>query len=276
MELDGMLRQLAHDPTAPVDLAALALALAAEEYPTLDVASHLSQLELIADQLHLRLDARLDLQGHVEALTTLLFEELGFRGATEDYYSPLNSYLNKVLDRRRGIPITLTLLAMTVGKRCGLTIEGVGLPGHFIARASDETGDTLYFDPFHGGRLLDESACSALVEAVTGQPFTVSEASLAAVSSAAMVQRMLTNLKLAYIRTEDYRRAARITARLARLCPTDWSQRRDLGIFLARTGELGRAIPHLQKYLRHNPDAADHRDVQRILRDAWGEVARWN
>jgi regulator of sirC expression with transglutaminase-like and TPR domain len=153
MDLPAALAALAADPHADCDLADLALHLARDEYPDLDVPVYLSRLDDLADRLRPRLTGRL--AADAVALVQLLFEEEGFAGNAADYYDPRNSYLNDVLDRRTGLPITLSVVAMEVGTRAGLVVEGVGLPGHFVAKAVGEDGAAVQFDPFHGGRFLD-------------------------------------------------------------------------------------------------------------------------
>src|SRR5207245_10392581 len=133
MDLDRVLDRLAHDAAAPVDVAELALQLARDEYANLDVEAYLSELTGMAHEAKNYL--RGSLEARVFGLCRYLFHEMGFRGNVQDYYDPRNSYLNEVLDRRTGLPITLSLVAMAIGKRAGLSITGVGLPGHFVVKA---------------------------------------------------------------------------------------------------------------------------------------------
>jgi regulator of sirC expression with transglutaminase-like and TPR domain len=273
MNLDTALPLLADDPAAPLDLAELALELARDEYPRLDVESELAELAALAHDVRPRL--RGGLATRVEALVRYLFHDLGFSGNERDYYDPRNSYLNDVLDRRTGLPITLSAIAMAVGTRAGMVVSGVGLPGHFIAKASAR-GEEIYFDPFHGGRLLTLEDCEAVVEQVVGVPFEATPDTLASVPIGAIVQRMLNNLKGAYLKQGDFARGARITARLCQLCPTDFTQRRDLGVCLVQAGRHGAAIDHLDAYLAVEPPPVDSRSVRDLLDQAQGEVARWN
>jgi regulator of sirC expression with transglutaminase-like and TPR domain len=273
MNLDTALAALAEDPAAPLDLAEVALELAREEYPSLDVEAELAELAGLAHELRPRL--RGGLARRVGALTRYLFHDLGFSGNQRDYYDPRNSYLNEVLDRRTGLPITLSVVAISVGARAGLDVAGVGLPGHFIARAAGR-GEVVYFDPFHGGRLLSVGDCEALVEGVLGRPFRATPDDLAAVSVGAVVQRMLNNLKGVYLQQRDFARGARVVSRLCQLCPTDVVQRRDLGACLLQAGRPGAAIGHLEAYLRREPPPEDARRVRELLDEARGEVARWN
>src|SRR5262245_22298625 len=148
MNVDAALELLAREPAAPLDLAELALMLARDEYSGLDVEGYLAELNAMAGEA--KSYVRGDLVARVTALCRYLFHELGFRGNTQDYYDPRNSYLNQVLDRRTGIPISLSAVAMIVGKRAGISVVGVGLPGHFVAKAVDGAREVI-FDPYHGG-----------------------------------------------------------------------------------------------------------------------------
>src|SRR5207253_3074376 len=151
MTFDEALQRLAADPQAPLDVAELALLLARDEYPDLDVEAALGELTAMGREA--RAYVRGDLDARVTGLCCYLFHEMGFRGNAQDYYDPRNSYLNDVLDRRTGIPISLSVVAMAIGSRAGLPVVGVGLPGHFIAKAQHGEQEIL-FDPFHGGRVL--------------------------------------------------------------------------------------------------------------------------
>jgi len=275
MDLDSTLSALAADPHHPVDLAEVALHLARDEYPDLDIVAYLARLDALADELRPRLGA--SLAANAVELTHLLFRDHGFAGNAADYYDARNSYLSDVLDRKLGIPITLAVVAVAVGERAGLSVAGVGLPGHFIAKvvAADGDGEVL-FDPFNGGQFLDPPACEELVSAVTGQPFTLTPGATAATPSGAVVARMLTNLKAVYLGAGDFTRAVRVMARLVTLGPDDPEQRRDLGVSLIHAGEPGRAIDHLRAYLDRAPAAADAETVRTFLNDAVRDVARWN
>src|SRR5260370_42310658 len=159
MDLDQALNQLAEQEDAPMDVAELALWLARDEHTDVDVAAYLSELDGMAHEAKKYL--RGTLEARVTGLCRYLFHEMGFHGNTQDYYVPPNSYLNQVLDRRTGIPIALSVVAMAVGQRAGLQVVGVGLPGHFVAKAVAE-GREVLFDPFHGGRQLTPTDCENL------------------------------------------------------------------------------------------------------------------
>jgi regulator of sirC expression with transglutaminase-like and TPR domain len=216
-----------------------------------------------------------NLRAKVSGLCRYLFHEMGFRGNTQDYYDPRNSYLNDVLERRTGLPISLSAVAMAVGTRAGMTVAGVGLPGHFVVKAI-AGAEQILFDPFHGGRLLSAMDCEHLVSQVTGQPFQATREWLAAAPVGRILLRMLSNLKGTYLRNGDFPRAIRVIERLRRLDPNDVFQRRDLGVCLLRAEQPGRAITHLTSYLKSLPDAADADTVHKMLDQARCLVAQWN
>jgi len=151
--LDSYLEQLALDPAADIDLAAVALYLAADEYPDLDVPAYLDRLADLAERVRPHLGG--SLEETVAGLCQFLFEEEGYLGNTDHYYDPRNSYLNEVMDRKLGIPITLSVVAVAVGTRAVNVVAGARLPGHFVAKASDPSGHNIFFDPFNGGQFLD-------------------------------------------------------------------------------------------------------------------------
>jgi regulator of sirC expression with transglutaminase-like and TPR domain len=273
MNIDEALDQLAGNPDVPLDLAELALHLAREEYAELDAEAYLAELSGMAHEARRYISG--DLGARVDGLCRYLFHDMGFRGNVREYYDPKNSYLNHVLDRRTGIPITLSLVAMTVGQRGGLHVLGVGLPGHFVVKAV-EGGDEVLFDPFHGGRRLTLRDCENLVEQVTGSPFLATPDALRPVSRAAFVARMVGNLKAIYLHQGDHARAVRVLGRLRQLDPHDASHRRDLGISLLGSGQPGPAIDHLGAYLQEAGGNADAVVVRQLLERARAELARWN
>ena len=235
--------------------------------------AYLSELDGMAREARNYLGG--DLPAQVHGLSRYLFHEMGFRGNTRNYYDPRNSYLNQVLDRRLGIPITLSVLAMAVGTRAGLDVAGVGLPGYFIARA-ERGGEEQLFDPFHGGRPLTLEQCEPLVQQSLGQLVPITAEHLRPVPPGLIVQRMLTNLKVTYLRSEDFPRAVRTIERLRQLAPGDAQQRRDLGAVLLRSEQPGQALNHLEAYLRASPQSADAAEVRQMRDQARSLLAQWN
>lgn len=271
--LDSLLNQLAQDPAADIDVAEVALLLATDEYPELFVPDYMERLDALADQV--RPFQFGNLTESVEALSEVLFEDEAFSGNAVEYYDPRNSYLNEVLDRKLGLPITLSVLAMAVGNRAGMNIVGVGLPAHFIAKAIDDD-EELLFDPFHGGQVLTVQECELLVQSKTGRPYSITSWELQATPAGHIVMRMLNNLRGIYNQTEDFARMARVLGRLRQLTPGDMTLHRDLGVALIRDGKAGAAIDHLRAYVDAMPDAPDVAEVRKLASRAVSEVSRWN
>lgn len=273
MNLDHVLRRLAEDPGTSVDVSEVALHLAKDEFPDLDVEAHLSELTAMGHEASRYV--RGDFAARVHGLCRYLFHDLGFHGNRREYYDPANSYLHMVLDRRTGIPISLSVIAMAVGQRAGLDIVGVGLPGHFVIKAR-EGDEEIFIDPFHGGRVISPEECEILVEQATGQPFEASVATLQACPPAVVLRRMLNNLKGVYLSREDFTRAIRVMERVRQLAPDDATQWRDLGVGYLQVGQPGKAIDHFESYLIAHPEAADAPTVQQVLEQARKALAQWN
>jgi regulator of sirC expression with transglutaminase-like and TPR domain len=273
MDLVTTLQLLAQDPSSPVDVAEAGLLLSGDEYPHLDVLAYVQILDQLAGEVQPYLTG--DLESRVIALAQFLFEEKGYQGNSTDYYDPRNSYMSDVLDRKLGIPITLSALAMSVGCRAGLNVVGVGLPGHFIAKAI-EGEDQVLFDPFHGGQILTPDGCRSLIEAVTGQMIPLTPVMFQATPPGWIVTRMLNNLKGIYHQKEDYPRLLRVIDQLRILSPHDGGLDRDKGMALLNSGQPGQALDHLTAYLQANSSAPDEDLVKQMLARARDELARWN
>jgi regulator of sirC expression with transglutaminase-like and TPR domain len=273
MDLDQALDRLAKEEDAALDVAELALGLARDEYANLDADAYLSELRGMAHEARKYLRGTLEAQ--VTGLCRYLFHEMGFRGNTLNYYDPQNSYLNQVLDRRTGIPITLSVIAMAVGRRAGLEVVGVGLPGHFVVKAL-AGGREVLFDPFHGGRQLTPTDCERLVYQVAGTSIEATPETLAAVPLRALLTRLLSNLKAVYLKDRDFRRAVQVIERLCQLHPQDPTERRDLGICLFQAGKLGRSVDYLSEYLAAAPQGQEADLVRDFLNRALAELGRWN
>jgi len=272
MTLSDSLTTLALDRHAEVDLAEINLLLAADFEPDLDVPVVQSQIfELGAELEFGPFDEPVE---RVRTLSRLLFSDLGFSGDSETYDDPRNSYLNEVLERKLGLPIALSVLAIAVGEAAGLTIAGVGLPGHFIAKLIDGPTEVL-FDPFHGGRILTHRDCERLASNATGRPFHATRDALEATPPGIIVQRMLNNLKSSYLRRSMFDEAAAIIGWLGELLPNEPEHIRDLGFAFLQAGRPGKAMTQLERYLPHS-GPADKPMVERALREARRHVAAWN
>jgi regulator of sirC expression with transglutaminase-like and TPR domain len=241
-------------------------------YPELRPSDCLRQLEGLADQAQ---PALASAAGAAAALAEFLFETAGYRGNQADYSDPRNSYLNQVLERRLGLPITLSVLYLHLAGQLGIAASGVGLPGHFIVSAAGEDGP-IYFDPFHGGRQLALADCAELVRASLGPSAEFDPAWLRPTPSRGIAARMLNNLRGFYVSMEDWPMSIGIVERLRVLQPREASHVRDLGILHYRNGAVRRAAELLTQYLTVSPTAPDVDAVRKGRDRLWVELARLN
>jgi len=277
MDQDPSLLELSAQVSRPdgrIDLARAALAIARWEYPRLDADAYLERLDGLARSVD-GLRRSPDALGRLHRLREYLFVEQGFTGNRDDYYDPRNSFLNDVLDRRQGIPITLSLVLMEVGKRLGLAIEGIGLPGHFIAGARLDDSQIL-LDPFNGGALVTPEECEELVGSVVGRPVTLRPEHYSPVSGRQLLTRMLANLKGAYWRRQEWDRVVGAIDRLLVLDPKAAGEWRDRGVAWSNLGEVRRGLGDWERYLTEFPDAEDHETVKGHLRRARQKLAQLN
>jgi regulator of sirC expression with transglutaminase-like and TPR domain len=246
-------------PDPQIDLAHAALLIAAEEYPELDVDAYRARLDAMGQALAGRLAAAEPVE-RVQAISRYLFQEEGFRGNTEDYYDPRNSFLNQVLDRRTGIPISLSTIYIEVARRAGLAVEGVGLPGHFIVRVASGECEFLV-DPFHGGALLSQDDCQQRLDRVYGGRVRMELAMLAVCSRRQILARMLRNLKAIYARAEDQPRTLAVVDLLLRVQPESVEDLRDRGLLHASLDCYGAAVRDLEAYLEKAPGAPEAESI---------------
>jgi regulator of sirC expression with transglutaminase-like and TPR domain len=238
----------------PLDRAAATIAL--EEYPELEIEACLRQLDAYAAHAQVLLGDDRTPGRVIESLNQVLFVDGGLQGNTEDYYDPRNSYINEVLDRKIGIPITLSVIYIEVARRLGFTFQGVGLPGHFIVRCHGEEGEIL-IDPFGGGRVLSEANCQDLLDKLFGGTVKLQPAHLQPMDKKAIVTRMLFNLKGIYYHREDYLRALAIVERILMLNPGTPSEIRDRGVLYMQTSLFAAALSDLEYYAANFPGADD-------------------
>jgi len=254
-------------PDADVDLAHAALLIACEEYPDLDVGGYLARMDEMGRAVARHAHADPGPQGALRALHRHLFEEQGFHGNDTDYYDPRNSFLNDVLERRTGIPITLSLVYMEVARRIGLHLEGVGLPGHFIVRVLTPGGDQLV-DPFHAGALLTETDCQERLDRIFGGTVKVDGPMLAPCSRKQILARLLRNLKAIFMKNDAHNRALGVVELLLHIDPRSGEDVRDRGLLHAALDCYARAAQDLEQYLGLVPGTPEAPE----LRDKIGEL----
>jgi regulator of sirC expression with transglutaminase-like and TPR domain len=249
-----------------INLAEAALLIAQEEYPGLDVEAYLDRLDRMAHEVEKRFRHGEDPLGCVEALNGYLFNDLKFRENAEEYYDPRNSFLNEVLDRRTGIPITISTVYLEVGWRLGMPLHGVGFPGHFLVKYSAGKGEII-LDPFHRGSILTEKECQSRLDQVYAGRVQLRPDFLAAVTKRQILTRVLVNLKGIYVAAKDYRRALAAVERILVINPDLAPEIRDRGILRMQLSQAPQAIADLEWYVTTNPQAEDIEEVRKRLRD---------
>jgi regulator of sirC expression with transglutaminase-like and TPR domain len=256
-EIRGELYRVAERPDA--DLAAAALWIAAEEYPDLDPAAYLAYLDDVAGAVEQQVAGDIGSDAARSALAEEVFVRQGFAGNATEYYDPRNSYLNEVIDRRRGIPITLAVVYLSVGRRLGMPVHGVNAPGHFLVRHGDRV-----LDPFASGRIVaDETLLEQLRQMGVSEPEPQLERLLTTPpDTRSILVRMLGNLKANHLQRKDFVRTLAVVDRLVHLEPGNPLWLRDRGALYQRLDCARAAVADLERYLVLAPDDAE-RDVIR-------------
>ena len=238
------------DGRCDIDLVGLMMELAADQYPDLDRVGCLLEIDRLGVACGDVAAARktCDVRGRLSAISQLLYEVEGFHGNRDDYYEPENSYLNEVLARRCGIPISLGILYMAVASRTGLKMFGVNTPGHFVVGCC-RGSDVLFVDPFSNGDVLDRDACKCRIEQVLEQKGTICDEHFRAAAPLDIAARVLRNLKAAYATQNRWPDVLGVQRRLAALLPQIPQERRDLGLAYLRLGQPTKALPVLEQYM---------------------------
>jgi regulator of sirC expression with transglutaminase-like and TPR domain len=254
------------------DLAAPAFLIARVEYPRLDPGPYLDRLDAMGDEASLRIAAEAGqeapLPARLDALNRYLFRELEFKGNRDQYEDPRNSCLNNVIDRRTGIPISLSLVYIEVARRAGIRAEGINFPGHFLVRAlqdlhTDDPDEGLIVDPFHEGALLDEDACRALLQRQMGEDVSWEPELLARATRRQILVRMLLNLKMLYVKWRSFPQARQVTDLLLALTPNPIAELRDRGLLAYHMNDFSAALRDLEEYLRRSKRRGDAAGDQR-------------
>jgi regulator of sirC expression with transglutaminase-like and TPR domain len=237
------------------DLAPAALAIARVEYPSLDPKPYLARLDRMG--LEARARARQPGTDPIRAFNEYLYDEQGFVGNRERYDDPRNSFINEVLDRRTGIPISLAVIYLEVAHRAGLHVDGVNFPGHFLLRVREGYGDprseVAIIDPFHGGARLSEYDCRQLLRQHVGDEAAFDTSLLAPATRHDIIVRILVNLKRLYVRMRSFPQARFVSTLLLGIDPSAISELRDRGLLAYHLQDFAAALRDLEEYLRRAP-----------------------
>jgi regulator of sirC expression with transglutaminase-like and TPR domain len=242
------------------ELAPAALAIARVEYPSLDPVPYVAALDRMGQEAAARMH---QVSGDaLQAFNEYLYDEQGFAGNRERYDDPRNSFINEVLDRRIGIPISLAVVYLEVARRAGLHVDGINFPGHFLLRARDPVmrdaaSEVVIIDPFHGGALLSEYDCRQLLRQHVGDEAAFDTALLAPATRHEIVVRMLVNLKRLYVRMRSFPQARVISSLLLGIDPAAVSELRDRGLLAYHLEDFPAALRDLEEYLRLAPKSSE-------------------
>lgn len=247
-----------------INLERTALYIAWEEYPDLDVEAYMNALDTMAVEVAERLPQERYPMRMIQSINRYLYDDLGFRGNTTEYYDPRNSFLNQVIDRRVGIPITLSLVYLAIAQRLDFPMVGVGMPGHFLIRP-DLPNVEIFVDVFNAGEVLFPQDCQERLTQLYGQPIRLRPQHLPTVTNQQLIARLLMNLKATYLNQTDLHRALAVVERLLLLLPEAVLELRDRGILYYHLNRFAESQRDLQAYLAQAPQAEDAIAVRHLL-----------
>src|SRR5579872_1009147 len=245
-----------------IDLISAALTIARTEYPELKIDSYLARIDELARRTAGRISDVGDASETIAALNHTLFEEAGLRGNHGDYYDPRNSFVNDVLDRGLGIPITLALIYMEVGRRLGFPLFGVGMPEHFLLKHYDIDGRETLVDCFNGGDILSPQDCQRRLDKIYSGQMTLRPEFLFAVSRRQILTRILNNLKTIYLGARNFRKTLSLVDLLLVIYPRSPEDVKQRAMLRYSLGQTSGAAEDLEQYLKMSPDASDADEIR--------------
>ena len=249
-------RRAVDRPEEKIDLGRAALTIALTEYPDLDITAYLGRIDELAAAVADRRDRDGDVYHSIAALNHVLFNERGFRGNRDDYYDPKNSFLNDVIERKTGIPITLSVLYLEVARRLGVGLHGVGFPGHFLVKWAHDR-EQIFIDPFHRGEIKLTKDLSDMLEKLYGSKIALKAQFIEPAGKRQILKRMLANLKAIYLKKDALVEALSMLDRLIILDPAAVEEIRDRGAVYLQLECHAQAREDFETYLRLAPDAPD-------------------
>ncbi len=240
--------------------------IACEEYPQLELSPYLEVLDRIAETVQHQRSAADSPMDTVQKINSVLFDTYGFRGNTSDYYDPRNSFFNDVLDRRVGIPITLSTVYIEVARRLNFPIAGVGMPGHFLVKYSDRK-DEFFIDPYNHGETLTHEDCRKRLHELYGDAFEFHDRLLGRSTNRQILWRLLNNLKDIYVKGQVIDKCLSIVDMLVLVDSEDLTQFRDRGLLRLQLRQFDGAGRDLQHYLKHSPNAEDREEIENHVKE---------
>jgi regulator of sirC expression with transglutaminase-like and TPR domain len=249
-------------PDERIDLFRAALAIAQAEYPQVDAERYVARVQRLAGRVPLRLAQNTDPRATIDAINQVLFGECRLRGNRDDYFDPRNSFLNQVLDRGLGIPITLAVIYQEVARRVGFPLSGVGMPGHFLLKHFDERGEELLIDVFDGGKILTQAGCQQRLDDIYGGQVTLEREHLLAVTNRQVLTRMLNNLRQIYIAGRNLRKATEVLDFVLTLHPRSAEDVKQRAVLLYSSNRQAAALRDFEAYVRLAPEASDIDEIK--------------
>jgi regulator of sirC expression with transglutaminase-like and TPR domain len=259
-------QQLVTLPDGAIPLAEAALLMACEEYPQLEISPFIDRLDDMAEAVRDTMRGGDSPRETIEKINNVLFDVLGFRGNTDNYYDPRNSFFNDVLERRIGIPITLSAVYLEVARRLNVPIVGVGMPGRFLVKYRTPLEEVI-LDPFNRGEILDREDCQNLLVQHFGGAVTFTDRMLERVTHRQILARMLNNLKAIYLKAQTYDKGLAMVDMMLMVQPEDLEQYRDRGLLNLQLRKFEAAAKDLDHYLKAAPDSADKQEIEERLRE---------
>jgi regulator of sirC expression with transglutaminase-like and TPR domain len=259
-----------------IDLLRASLTIACTEYPALDIEGYITRVDDLASQIRSQLSPELSLLETVGVLNRVMFDDLGYRGNREEYYDPRNSFLNDVIDRHLGIPITLSVLYLEVARRIGLPLVGVGMPGHFLLKVYDADGRQILIDPFNHGSMLNAADCEARMNEIYSGEIRFKPEFLLPVSHRQILTRVLNNLRHVYMSTRQFKKTLAIVDLVLAIYPRSPEDVKQRAMLRFSLGQLGGAVSDLDQYLEMSPEASDAEDIRQTALGFRRTLATWN
>jgi regulator of sirC expression with transglutaminase-like and TPR domain len=250
-------------PDHKISLAEAALQIASDEYPELDITHYKNLLKGWSSKMNVKYSGK-RVTNQLEEINKCLFNEMNFTGNIENYYDPRNSFLNDVMDRRTGIPITLSVIYLEMAWALGLSAAGVGFPGHFLVRVIDDE-KPIYVDPFHKGNIMTAEECAEFLNKITEGELEFDKKFLSAVNKKEIIIRMLRNLKRIYLEMNNYSKLINILDHLVVITSGEPEEIRDRGIIYYQMKAFKNALNDFETFLSMSPDSEDAEVIQQYL-----------
>jgi regulator of sirC expression with transglutaminase-like and TPR domain len=256
-------KNLATMPDHKISLAEAALQIALDEYPELDISHYKNLLKGWSNSMNAK-SSRKRTRNQLEEINQWLFSEMNFTGNIDNYYDPRNSFLNDVMDRRTGIPITLSIIYLEMAWASGLSAAGVGFPGHFLVRVIDDS-NPIYIDPFHKGNIMTADECVEFLNELTEGELEFDQKFLSAVNKKEIIVRMLRNLKRIYLEMSNFSKLIKILDHLIAITAGEAEEIRDRGIIYYQMKAFKNALNDFETFLSMSPDSEDAGVIQQYL-----------